>query len=99
MKYPVSDPVTLLKTRVNYWGLKLRVSPKILRVQSMKTKWGSCSTLGVLTLSKSLIEQDEFFQDVVIVHELLHLRLPSHNKLFKAWMTVYVPGWREICFG
>lgn len=36
------------------------------------------------------------FQDYVIVHELLHLRLPTHGKLFKALMTTYVPKWREL---
>ena len=35
------------------------------------------------------------FQDFVIVHELLHLRLPNHGKLFKATMTVHVPDWKR----
>jgi predicted metal-dependent hydrolase len=32
----------------------------------------------------------------VIAHELLHLRLPTHGRLFKALMTVHVPGWRSL---
>ena len=37
---------------------------------------------------------DEGFQDFVVAHELLHLRLPNHGKLFKAMMTAHVPEWR-----
>jgi hypothetical protein len=35
------------------------------------------------------------FQDFVIAHELLHLRVPNHGKVFKALMTAHVPRWRE----
>jgi predicted metal-dependent hydrolase len=35
------------------------------------------------------------FQDYVIVHELLHLRVPNHGKLFKSLLTAYLPGWRR----
>ena len=57
-------------------------------------KWGPCSTSGVLTLAADLIEQEPGFQDFVIAHELLHLRVPNHGRLFKALMTAYVPDWK-----
>ena len=61
----------------------------------MTRKWGSCSTTGTITLATDLGLQDIEFQDFVIAHELLHLRVPNHGKLFKALMTAYVPDWRE----
>jgi len=36
------------------------------------------------------------FQDYVIVHELLHLQVPNHGKLFKSLMNAYLPGWEAI---
>ena len=42
-----------------------------------------------------LSSQDVEFQNFVIAHELLHLRVPNHGKLFKALMTAHVPDWRE----
>src|SRR3954452_17315862 len=36
------------------------------------------------------------FQDFVIAHELLHLRVPTHGRLFKALMTAHVPNWRTF---
>ena len=40
--------------------------------------------------------QNPRFQDFVIAHELLHLRMPNHGRLFKALMSAHVPGWREL---
>jgi hypothetical protein len=31
----------------------------------------------------------------VIVHELLHLLVPNHGKLFKSLMTAYLPDWER----
>ena len=61
----------------------------------MTRKWGSCSTAGNVTLAADLADQPPEFQDFVIAHELLHLRVPNHGKLFNALMTAYVPDWRE----
>jgi predicted metal-dependent hydrolase len=62
----------------------------------MTRKWGSCSTTGIVTLARDLDDQDTGFQDFVIVHELLHLKVPNHGRLFKALMTAHVPGWRSL---
>ena len=53
-------------------------------MQEMRRKWGSCSSAGTITLARDLAAQDRRFQDYVIVHELLHLRLPTHGRVFKA---------------
>jgi predicted metal-dependent hydrolase len=60
----------------------------------MTRKWGSCSTLGTVTLAADLADQQPGFQDFVIAHELLHLRVPNHGRLFKALMTAHVPAWK-----
>lgn len=83
-----------LRERVEKWAARLRVLPRVVRVQRMTTKWGSCSTKGTITLASDLVRMDEGFQDFVVAHELLHLRLPNHGKLFKAMMTAHVPEWR-----
>ena len=86
---------TALKRRVDRWTIKLKVKPRRVRVQHMTRKWGSCSSAGSVTLAADLTTQDEGFQEFVIVHELLHLRIPNHGRLFKALMSAYVPQWRK----
>ncbi len=72
------------------------VNPRVIRVQDMRRKWGSCSSAGTVTLASDLVEQDQRFQDFVIAHELLRLRVPTHGRLYKALMSAHVPGWREL---
>src|ERR1700730_9502279 len=85
-----------LHQRVQYWSQRLKAEARITRVQLMTRKWGSCSTAGTITLAEDLVEQEPGFQDFVIVHELLHLRVPTHGRLFKALMTAHVPAWRQF---
>ena len=84
-----------LRQRVDHWSERLHVPAPRVRVRSMTRKWGSCSTADTITLASDLVSQDVKFQDFVIAHELLHLRVPNHGKLFKALMTAHVPDWRE----
>ena len=86
----------LLRERVDAWASKLRVTPRVVRVQRMTRKWGSCSAGGTITLAADLIEQDGRFQDFVVAHELLHLRVQNHGRLFNALMTAHVPDWRSF---
>ena len=60
----------------------------------MSRKWGSCSSGGVVTLSADLARESRSLQDAVIVHELLHLKVRNHGRVFKALMTAHVPRWR-----
>ena len=84
-----------LRKRVEHWSQRLAVRPSLVRVQRMTRKWGSCSTSGTITLATDLADQEAGFQDFVIAHELLHLRIPNHGKLFKALLAIYVPDWRK----
>lgn len=49
---------------------------------------------GTVTLAADLASQPTGFQDFVIAHELLHLRVRNHGRLFKALLSAHVPGWR-----
>jgi len=82
------------RARVEAWMQQLKVRPTQIRIQHMTRKWASCSTAGRVSFSKDLPAQSVYFQDYVIVHELLHLRLPNHGKLFQSLLRVHVPYMR-----
>ena len=88
------DDRARLRKRVDQWARRVKVVPRAVRIQPMVRKWGSCSSTGTITLADDLIDQSLGFQDFVIVHELLHLRIPNHGKLFKAVLSAYVPSWK-----
>lgn len=81
---------------VRRWAETIGVRPERVQVQRMTRKWASCSRAGRLSFSTSLMREARAFQEVVVVHELLHLRVPNHGRLFKSLMTAYVPRWEQI---
>jgi predicted metal-dependent hydrolase len=88
-------PAQALRRRAQAWAVRMKVKPRVIRVQEMRRKWGSCSSAGTVTFALDLVGEKPGFQDFVIVHELLHLRVPKHGRLFRALMTAYVPGWQR----
>ena len=78
------------KREVIKWANRLKVEPKEIQIRKMKNKWASCSSKGRLTFSTDLLFQPKSFRDEVIVHELLHLKYPTHNKMFKILIKMYL---------
>ena len=81
---------------VEHWSERLRVQPKLVQIRPMTRKWASCSTAGRVSFSRDLLRRDPRFREVVIVHELLHLRVRNHGKLFRGLMHAHVSGWERI---
>ncbi len=89
------DRKAAFKQRVRDWSEKLDVQVVWLGIRPMKHKWASCSTNGHLNFSTALLAQPRSFQDEVIVHELLHLRVPNHCKLFKSQLLAHLAEMQE----
>ncbi|MGD0327656.1 MAG: M48 family metallopeptidase [Halobacteriota archaeon] len=49
--------------------------------------------MGRLTLSADLLKIPKELGEFVIVHELVHLLIPNHGKVFKSFMLAYLPDW------
>ena len=84
-----------IREKVYFWRDKIGVEISEIQIRSMKRKWASISTNGRLTLNKELINLPNSLIEYVIVHELVHLLVPNHGKLYKAYMTSYLPDWQD----
>jgi predicted metal-dependent hydrolase len=78
------------KARVQEWATKLDANVATIYVRPMRRKWASCSTAGNLNFNVELLELDRELGDYVIVHELLHLSVPNHGKLWKSRMLAHL---------
>jgi len=78
------------KARVLEWAVKLDVSACALSVRPMRNKWASCSTAGNLSFNSALLDLDKGVGDYVIVHELLHFRVPNHGRLWVLCGRIWV---------
>jgi hypothetical protein len=72
------------------WSKRIGVEPREIRLRPLKNKWASCSSNGRLTFNTELLNQPARFRAEAIVHELLHLKVPNHSKLFKQLMKAFL---------
>ena len=59
--------------------------PTLLRrvtVRNQKSRWGSCSRRGTISLNWRLVQTPIFVRDYIILHELAHLRFMNHSRRF-----------------
>lgn len=61
----------------------------------MSRKWASISTAGRLTLNIELLELPKEIGEFVIVHEVLHMIVPNHGRVFKSFLNAYMPDWEK----
>ena len=71
-------------------------NPSGFSVKFMKSRWGSCSSKGKITLNAELIKLDDRFSDYVIIHELCHLKYHNHGKDFYKLLLALVPDYKLI---
>ena len=85
-----SIPADVFKAEVHAMAIRMEVEPQSITLRPMKRKWASCSSKGNLTFDIELLRMPADFRRKVIVHELLHLKVPNHSKLFKAMEAIYL---------
>jgi len=71
-------------------------SPSRLVVRSLKSRWGSCTSKGMITLNSELIKLDRVFIEYVIIHELCHLKYHNHGKDYYRLLGELVPDYKSI---
>jgi predicted metal-dependent hydrolase len=91
---PIGDaePITgdTFKLEVDSWADRIGVAAKDVHLRPMVRKWASASTTGRVTFDTAILKQPQAFRDEVIVHELLHLKVPNHGAVFKALLKAHL---------
>jgi predicted metal-dependent hydrolase len=71
------------------------VDVKQVTVRNQRSRWGSCSANGTISLNWRLVQTPETVRDYIIYHELMHLREMNHSDRFWRRVAEVCPGWRE----
>ena len=72
-----------------------RLSVSRVSVRNQRSRWGACSSRGVITLNWRLLLMPPSVSDYVIFHELMHLKQPNHSRRFWREVDASCAWWRE----
>lgn len=74
---------------------RFELSYSKVSIRDQQTRWGSCSSSGVISLNWRLIMVPSSVVDYIIIHELMHLREMSHSPRFWKFVEMAFPQYRE----
>jgi predicted metal-dependent hydrolase len=87
----------VLAELVPKWEKILGVAVNQYKVQSMRTKWGSCNTeKKTILFNVELAKKSHDCIEYVVAHELIHLYERTHNDNFKAYLNRHLHKWKSI---
>ncbi len=84
----------VFKDRVEFYSSEYGFDYSKLRLSSARTRWGSCSSKGTLSLTWKLVMAPLKIVDYVVVHELSHLREHNHSSKFWAQVGAILPDYK-----
>ncbi len=67
-----------------------------INIRTLKGRWGSCDTKGNITLNMFLMQLSDELIEYVLIHELVHTKVMSHNKLFWNHVGQIIPNYKLI---
>ena len=65
-----------------------------ITVRDQRSRWGSCSTRGAITLNWRLLLMPPAVRDYVLWHELMHLKRADHSPAFWKLVEQVCPDYR-----
>jgi len=65
-----------------------------IRLKSLRKRWGSCTSRGIITLNTHLIKVPSSCADFVLLHELAHIQELNHSQDFYTLLNSLMPDWR-----
>ena len=67
-----------------------------MHLRRQRTRWGSCSAAGTISLNMCLMFQRPAVVRYLLVHELCHRRQLNHSPRFWKLVESFEPGWRAL---
>jgi predicted metal-dependent hydrolase len=82
---------------ISKWQPLVGVTVKGLYIRKMKSHWGSCNQeRQTIRLNSELVKRNPECLEYVIVHEMVHIIEPTHNRNFYRLMNKFLPDWKVI---
>lgn len=83
--------LSYITQRAAHFAQVMQLHYSDLKFKKMRSRWGSCSSKGVIVFNTELIKLDKRLIDFIVVHELSHLKHMNHSREFHALVRRYIP--------
>jgi predicted metal-dependent hydrolase len=83
-----------LPPRVRELAREHQVVVNRISIRNQRSRWGSCSRHGTISLNWRLVQLPGFVSDYVILHELMHRRQLNHSARFWQEVARACPGYK-----
>lgn len=80
---------------IGHYCARAGEEPPQLSLGDPRSRWGSCSSRGTISLSWRLIMAPASVRRSVIAHEVAHIRHMNHSPAFYAWLDQLYEGDRK----
>ena len=84
-----------LPARTHEFAALHGLSVRRVTIRGQRSRWGSCSVNGVISLNWRLVQTPLFVRDYIILHELMHLRQMNHSARFWNEVERVCPDYRK----
>ncbi len=74
----------------------LGLAPNKVQIRTQRTRWGSCSGKGNISLNASLLFVEPEVARYLLVHELCHLKHLNHSGRYWRLVEQFEPGYRAL---
>jgi predicted metal-dependent hydrolase len=85
-----------LGPRLKTLGKEIGIDYARISVRRQRTRWGSCSTRGTISLNVCLMFQRPEVVRYLMIHELCHRRHMNHSKRFWSLVASHEPDWKTL---
>ena len=68
---------------------------RTVSVRNQRSRWGSCSRRGTISLNWRLVQVPVEVRDYIILHELMHLREMNHSRRYWSHVAKVCPGYKQ----
>ena len=96
LKWLAAGAAAALEVQLSALAAEFRCAYRRLQIRRQRTRWGSCSSRGTISLNCCLLFQRPAVVRYLLAHELAHLTHMNHSRRFWALVGEYEPQWREL---
>jgi predicted metal-dependent hydrolase len=91
-----AQAVAAFSIRLDALAQELGIDYSRMNVRRQRTRWGSCSNKGTISLNVCLMFQRPDVVRYLMIHELCHRRHMNHSKRYWGLVASFEPNWKPL---